>query len=134
MNLLSIVTAPFTSLLSLKPSLDLDVPVHGNFCGPGHGDPSQTPIDDTDKACMAHDQGYSDHGYFDIVSDAKLVGNLTKLQFTNLNAEQRAKGLLMIGTFVELAPLDTTISIERAGLSKIGSTAKAGWNKLKSLF
>ncbi|TWU40042.1 hypothetical protein Q31b_33860 [Novipirellula aureliae] len=54
------------------------MPVHGNYCGPGHGDPTYRtpPRDPVDAACMRHDQCYDRSGYFDCNCDRRLVGEL----------------------------------------------------------
>jgi hypothetical protein len=46
---------PEIILISGKP-----LAVHGNYCGPNHGDPTyaQQPIDALDAACMNHDMCY----------------------------------------------------------------------------
>jgi hypothetical protein len=40
------------------------LPIYGNYCGPGHGDPTgiTPPIDDVDAVCRAHDLCYKNAG------------------------------------------------------------------------
>ena len=49
------------------------LPIYGNFCGPGHGDPNKTPIDAVDAACMAHDACYDATNYFNCGCDRALI-------------------------------------------------------------
>ena len=53
------------------------IPVHGNWCGPGHtgGD----VCDALDAACKAHDECYRARGYFDCDCDKQLYDRLTLL-------------------------------------------------------
>jgi hypothetical protein len=49
------------------------MPVHGNWCGPGHGKPGAPAVDDLDACCRAHDKCYGNVKYFDCHCDMKLV-------------------------------------------------------------
>jgi hypothetical protein len=42
----------------------LGFPIYGNYCGPGHGDPtgSVAPVDRVDNVCRAHDLCYKNAG------------------------------------------------------------------------
>ena len=51
-------------------------PVHGNWCGPGHG--GGQPIDTVDQACMEHDKCYDREGYWDCGCDSRLLGDLSR--------------------------------------------------------
>jgi hypothetical protein len=53
----------------------LSLPVYGNYCGVGHGDPTfQTPpVDAVDLVCREHDRCYSLLGDFDERCDRNLV-------------------------------------------------------------
>lgn len=74
------------------------IPVHGNWCGPGHG--GGQPVDELDVACMQHDQCYDRKGYLDCGCDKKLVGNITSLVASRqLNAGTLAKALVISGWF-----------------------------------
>ncbi len=41
-----------------------DIPVYGNYCGPGHGDSTfqKPPVDAVDAVCKRHDWCYSENG------------------------------------------------------------------------
>lgn len=55
------------------------LPVHGNWCGPGHGGTSHNnppPTDAVDAACMRHDLCYNEKGYFSCECDLLLLAEL----------------------------------------------------------
>lgn len=56
----------------------LSLPVHGNYCGPGFGDPTGNtpPIDAVDAVCRQHDLCYGRRGYFDCQCDGNLISNM----------------------------------------------------------
>jgi hypothetical protein len=51
------------------------LPIHGNYCGPGYGDPSgmTPPIDAVDAVCRVHDLCYGARGYFNCGCDRALI-------------------------------------------------------------
>ena len=53
----------------------LSLPVYGNYCGMGHGDPTwkTPPIDAVDLVCREHDRCYSLLGDFDSRCDRNLI-------------------------------------------------------------
>ncbi|HWP93360.1 MAG TPA: hypothetical protein VNN20_14295 [Thermodesulfobacteriota bacterium] len=53
----------------------LSVPVYGNYCGPGFGDPTGNtpPIDAVDAVCREHDLCYGRRGYLDCQCDRNLI-------------------------------------------------------------
>ncbi|SDZ25036.1 hypothetical protein [Thermoactinomyces sp. DSM 45892] len=60
-----------------KPGL----PVHGNWCGPGHGGDSWNnpkPKDNLDHRCMEHDLCYAKVGYFHCTCDRNLLWGIYK--------------------------------------------------------
>jgi hypothetical protein len=61
---------------SLTPQLSL--PIYGNYCGPGHYDPTFTapPVDEVDAACMEHDRCYIANGDFACHCDRQLIDSL----------------------------------------------------------
>lgn len=60
------------------------VPVHGNWCGPGHpkykGQPAPDPIDKLDAACKRHDQCYTERGYMDCSCDLELLKDIERMR------------------------------------------------------
>ncbi|MBL8253567.1 MAG: hypothetical protein JNJ76_08210, partial [Candidatus Competibacter sp.] len=74
------------------------VPVHGNWCGPGHG--GGQPVDELDAACMRHDQCYDQNGYFDCRCNKNLADEIDSLiGDARLNGSTAAKALLIKGWF-----------------------------------
>lgn len=51
------------------------IPVHGNWCGPGHSGPA-APIDLLDTRCQTHDRCYATQGYFNKACDRQLVASI----------------------------------------------------------
>lgn len=53
-------------------------PVHGHYCGPGHGDSSYRtpPRDPVDAVCMEHDKCYDDKGYLHCDCDRELLSKM----------------------------------------------------------
>jgi len=58
-----------------NPQKPLSLPVYGNYCGVGHGDPTfQTPpVDAVDLVCREHDRCYGLLGDFDERCDRNLI-------------------------------------------------------------
>jgi hypothetical protein len=56
----------------------LRLPVYGNYCGRGHGDPTgnKPPVDAVDAACREHDLCYARLGDFDGRCDRDLVESM----------------------------------------------------------
>lgn len=56
----------------------LSLPVYGNYCGPGHGDPTENtpPIDAVDAVCREHDRCYHLLGDFDFRCDRALIQDM----------------------------------------------------------
>ena len=101
------------------------LPVHGIYCGPGHGDDlyDTPPIDGVDAACMRHDRGYGERGYFDFPSDVRLmldeVGMMLSLD-GGVDLGQRAIAGLVTATFEYLAaPVSIPVTLLRAGYGAI---------------
>lgn len=51
------------------------MPFYGNYCGPGHGDPTYRtpPVDAVDAVCMDHDRCYDARGYLNCGCDYALI-------------------------------------------------------------
>lgn len=74
------------------------LPVHGNWCGPGHG--GGQPVDELDAACMRHDQCYDRNGYFNCRCNQALVNEIDHLIANGrLSGRTAAKALLIRGWF-----------------------------------
>ena len=58
------------------PDVDLSVPIHGHWCGPGYGgvvENEPQPVDTLDYGCMKHDLCYAANGYFNASCDRELL-------------------------------------------------------------
>ena len=57
---------------------ELSMPVYGNYCGMGHGDPTgeTPPIDAVDAVCREHDMCYESLGDFEPWCDIELIGSM----------------------------------------------------------
>ena len=57
---------------------ELSMPVYGNYCGMGHGDPTgeTPPIDAVDAVCREHDMCYESLGDFEPWCDVELIGSM----------------------------------------------------------
>lgn len=85
-------------------ALRLSLPVHGNWCGPGHGG-GGPPIDGIDHACMIHDQCYGQRGNFDCSCDAELIRNLDQaLQNPQLGFRAKITGNVIRTWFARVQP------------------------------
>src|SRR3954466_1066219 len=97
------------------------LPVHGVYCGPGHGDDlyNAPPIDGVDAACMRHDRGYGDRGYFDFPTDVRLMWDEVAMALSlhrEVNAGQRAIAGRVTATSARLAlPVSVPVTILREG-------------------
>lgn len=78
------------------------IPVHGNWCGPGHG--GGRAVDALDEVCMRHDQCYDRRGYLDCDCDRTLVREIDDLIARGgLSGTARAKAAL-VRTYFAAAP------------------------------
>lgn len=66
----------------------LDIPVWGNYCGPGHSGPGK-PIDLLDTACMHHDNCYGKEGYWSCNCDKGLVDEINS-NLNHMTGKQKA--------------------------------------------
>ena len=57
---------------------DLSMPVYGNYCGFGHGDPTgeTPPVDAVDAVCREHDMCYESLGDFEPWCDLELIQSM----------------------------------------------------------
>ena len=74
------------------------IPIHGNWCGPGHG--GGQPVDRLDEACMRHDQCYDRQGYLDCGCDQALVSEIDRANAAGqLSGSTAAKAFLIRAWF-----------------------------------
>lgn len=74
LTMVIITIALFLALSVPERNAQASVPVHGRWCGPGHG--GGQPIDAVDAVCQAHDQCYDRSGYFNCACDRELIARL----------------------------------------------------------
>lgn len=57
---------------------ELSMPVYGNYCGMGHGDPTgeMPPVDAVDAVCREHDMCYESLGDFEPCCDLELIQSM----------------------------------------------------------
>jgi hypothetical protein len=53
----------------------VDIPLYGNWCGPGHAGPG-APIDAVDEACCRHDMCFCEDGYDDCACNRQGAADL----------------------------------------------------------
>jgi hypothetical protein len=89
--------------LSERPS---SLPFYGNYCGPGHGDPTyQTPpVDAVDLACREHNRCYALLGSFDRRCDRRFVELLPTAIAETPSQEGKKAGLLALLYFSLVEP------------------------------
>jgi hypothetical protein len=76
------------------------IPVYGNHCGPGFGDPNVPAVDAVDQVCKDHDNCYDDKGYSNCGCDRALIASMTAAAATpGLSAQARSTALAAISYF-----------------------------------
>jgi hypothetical protein len=99
------ITLPFLSEL-VKPGVSnnlgkprqFSLPVYGNYCGVGHGDPTGNtpPIDAVDAVCREHDLCYARLGAFDSRCDQALVQRMPSAIANTPSPAGKNAGLLAL--------------------------------------
>ena len=76
----------------------LSLPVYGNYCGVGHGDPTGNtpPIDAVDAACREHDLCYARLGTFDSRCDQAFVESMPSAIANTPSQAGKNAGLLAL--------------------------------------
>ena len=86
---------------SLGIVLAVELPVYGNWCGPGYGEGNGAPIDALDAACMEHDKCYERTHYNKC--DQALVDTInSKIQYMSGKQLNTAKAIIFV--FDEILP------------------------------
>jgi hypothetical protein len=80
------------------PPKPLSLPVYGNYCGTGHGDPTfqKPPVDAVDLVCREHDRCYGLLGDFDERCDRNLVEMMPNAIAITPSPLGKQVGLLML--------------------------------------
>jgi hypothetical protein len=78
------------------------LPIYGNYCGPGYGDPTglTPPVDAVDAACRAHDMCYDAKGYFDCTCDRALIAGMPAAMAASPCSEGKTAGDLIMAHFL----------------------------------
>jgi hypothetical protein len=74
-----------------------DIPIHGNYCGPGHSG-TGPPVDAVDQVCCRHDKCYCARGYLDCSCDRELIVNMPAA-IADSSASAAAKGAAILAFF-----------------------------------
>ena len=77
------------------------LPIYGNFCGPDHGDPTKTPVDAVDAACMVHDACYDATNYFNCGCDRTLIADMPAAIAASPCLEGKVAGAAVMGYFAQ---------------------------------
>ena len=79
------------------------LPLHGNYCGPGHGDLTKNPkpVDTLDAICRKHDIGYKKDGYFSRKANAEFVKDVAK-NFNKMKPAEKAKAVVFSAAFIAM--------------------------------
>ena len=74
--------------------------LHGNYCGPGHGDLTKNPkpVDTLDAICRKHDIGYKKDGYFSRKANAEFVKDVVK-NFNKMKPAEKVKAAVFSAGF-----------------------------------
>ena len=79
------------------------LPLHGNYCGPGHGDLTKNPkpVDTLDAICRKHDIGYKKDGYFSRKANNEFVKDVAK-NFNKMKPAEKVKALAFSAGFIAM--------------------------------
>lgn len=77
------------------------LPIYGNYCGPGHGDPTGNtePVDAVDAACRTHDECYDRTNYFNCGCDRTLILSMPAAIVASPCATGKAAGAAVMSFF-----------------------------------
>ena len=77
--------------------------LHGNYCGPGHGDLTKNPkpVDTLDAICRKHDIGYKKDGYFSRKANAEFVKDVVK-NFNKMKPAEKVKAAIFSAGFLAM--------------------------------
>jgi hypothetical protein len=83
------------------PTSSTTIPIHGNYCGPGWGDPTGAtpPVDAVDAACRVHDMCYDATNYFNCGCDRALLYALPGAIAATPSDGGKAAGAAMMAWF-----------------------------------
>jgi hypothetical protein len=94
--------APATINFPALPGIPGGLKFYGNYCGPGHGDPTgiTPPIDDVDAVCRAHDRCYQIAGSLACSCDRALIMSMpAAIAATSTSAQGKRAGRFIRALF-----------------------------------
>ncbi len=76
------------------------LPLHGNYCGPGHGNLTKNPkpVDTLDGICRKHDIGYKKDGYFSRKANDKFISGVIN-NFDKMKTAEKVKAATFAAGF-----------------------------------
>ena len=76
------------------------LPLHGNYCGPGHGNLTKNPkpVDTLDAICRKHDIGYKKGGYFSRKANDKFISGVIN-NFDKMKPAEKVKAATFAAGF-----------------------------------
>ena len=76
------------------------LPLHGNYCGPGHGNLTKNPkpVDTLDGICRKHDIGYKKDGYFSRKANDKFISGVIN-NFDKMKTTEKVKAATFAAGF-----------------------------------
>lgn len=92
------------------------IPIHGNWCGPGHG--GGPAIDAVDAVCREHDLCYDREGYFDCGCNRELVNAMPAAIAQTPSSAGRLAGTVIRG-FFNATPCACEVCVPFLGCFKI---------------
>lgn len=78
----------------------LSIPIHGNWCGPGHG--GGPAIDPIDAVCRTHDKCYDRRGYSDCRCDRGLIARMPRAIARTNSVAAKLKGTAAAAFFASI--------------------------------
>ena len=77
----------------------ISIPVYGNHCGPGYGDPNVPPVDLIDAACYRHDRCYEQRGYLECGCNRQLITEIGTALPLTLDPVAHTAGVTIMSFF-----------------------------------
>ncbi len=107
--------------LAAPAAAQLAIPVHGNWCGPGHG--AGPALDPLDAACLRHDLCIRAAGRaFNCACDLTFMDELRRGPWANPVIHQRARGVYEAITLIPCSdPAGQAMKMEWAARDWIGA-------------
>lgn len=92
------VAREYQKPVQVTPS-QISLPIYGNHCGPGFGDPNVAPVDAVDTVCYRHDRCYERQGYFECSCDRALITSMPNAILQTPSAAGKVAGAGVMSYF-----------------------------------